>query len=568
MMHDDLQMMRQLEMEKCFLDGQIPCRWVPDLAYGFGFPLFNFYPPLPYLIGQLFRLIGLSFVETVKMTFSLSIFLSGAFMYLFAKRFFGRVGGLLSAIFYIWAPYHSVDVYVRGAMNESWALVWFPLIMYSTTMLLQSEKFALKKILSKKFLISDSAKYMYVLIFSWAALFLSHNLMVLIFTPVFAVFTFFLLISKKAWDKVIILAVSGLWALGIAAFFTIPALLENKFTQVETVLTGYYDYSAHFVSIGQLLLSRFWGYGPSVWGVESDGMPFQIGHLHWILSLIILGAIALVLLKKRKKILPFLLENEYIMIAVFFIFVGWTSAFMTHQRSAPIYQLLKQLKYLQFPWRFLTITTFAFSFVVGIIPGVLAKWKLNRNLISKILITPEQVGIALLLGALLMVINWNYFRPDGGRNGAVTDEAKFSGLAWELQQTSGIYDYLPKTAKIAPNGPRKYLTDVMSGDALISGITEGTNWATFNAEVISEFSQIRINILDFPDWRIFVDGNAVEKFIPDEEQFGRIWINLPKGSYQIYAKLYNTQVRTVSNIVTLFSLGAIIVCLYLRKKFR
>ncbi|MGB6881820.1 MAG: hypothetical protein WBD86_00765, partial [Microgenomates group bacterium] len=46
-MHDDLQMMRQLEMEKCFKDFQIPCRWVPDMGYGFGFPLFNFYPPLP-----------------------------------------------------------------------------------------------------------------------------------------------------------------------------------------------------------------------------------------------------------------------------------------------------------------------------------------------------------------------------------------------------------------------------------------------------------------------------------------------------------------------------------------
>src|SRR3989338_8621713 len=71
-MHDDLQMMRQLEMEKCFLDLQIPCRWVPDMGYGFGFPLFNFYPPLPYLIGEIFRVIGFSFVVTVKLTFILS----------------------------------------------------------------------------------------------------------------------------------------------------------------------------------------------------------------------------------------------------------------------------------------------------------------------------------------------------------------------------------------------------------------------------------------------------------------------------------------------------------------
>jgi hypothetical protein len=73
-MHDDLQMMRQLEMEKCFLDLQIPCRWVPDMGYGFGYPLFNFYPPLPYLVGEGIRLIGYSFVDTVKILFGQRIF--------------------------------------------------------------------------------------------------------------------------------------------------------------------------------------------------------------------------------------------------------------------------------------------------------------------------------------------------------------------------------------------------------------------------------------------------------------------------------------------------------------
>src|SRR4029078_11740295 len=111
-MHDDLQMMRQLEIEKCFQDGQIPCRWVPDMGYGFGFPLFNFYPPLPYLVGEVYRVIGFAFTDTAKLTFATAIILSGIFMYLFSKEFFGRIGGALAAIFYIWAPYHAVDVYV------------------------------------------------------------------------------------------------------------------------------------------------------------------------------------------------------------------------------------------------------------------------------------------------------------------------------------------------------------------------------------------------------------------------------------------------------------------------
>ena len=51
--HDNLQVIRIFEMRKCFADLQIPCRWVPDMGYGNGYPLFNFYGPLPYYIGGL-----------------------------------------------------------------------------------------------------------------------------------------------------------------------------------------------------------------------------------------------------------------------------------------------------------------------------------------------------------------------------------------------------------------------------------------------------------------------------------------------------------------------------------
>src|SRR5450830_1316031 len=111
-MHDDMQMVRQLEMEKCFQDGQIPCRWTPDLGYGYGFPLFNFYPPLPYLIGEPVRLLGLSFVSTVKLTALLQIILSAGFMYFLGLELVGPFGALLGALFYTYAPYHAVNVYV------------------------------------------------------------------------------------------------------------------------------------------------------------------------------------------------------------------------------------------------------------------------------------------------------------------------------------------------------------------------------------------------------------------------------------------------------------------------
>lgn len=515
-MHDDLQMMRQLEMEKCFLDLQIPCRWVPDMGYGFGFPLFNFYPPLPYLIGEIYRVIGFSFVVTVKITFILSFIISGITMYFLGKEFFGKVGGILSSVFYVWAPYHSVDVFVRGAMNEAWALAWFPLILWSGYHLIQNTK--------------SKIKWEIILALSWTALLLSHNLMVLIFTPIFGVWCLIFLYREKKWERIKNLIYAGLLALGLSAFFTIPAILEQKYVQVNTLVVGYYEYIAHFASLNQLLISRFWGYGPSIWG-ENDGMPFPVGQFHWILSLLI-AVVGLYAFLKNKK------GPVHNLLILFFIAVGWFSVFMAHSRSTPIWQLLTPIKFVQFPWRFLTLSTLSFSFIVGAL-AIFIKDK-------KVLLWTA----VILIGGLL-IFNWDYFKPEKGKLGPLTDEEKFKDAAWELQQTAGIYDYLPKEAKQAPQEPRKYLAEILAGEGMISEESEGTSWGKFKATIASDSAKVRLGIFKFPNWKIFIDGKEAESYIDKDEAWGRMYVDIPKGEHQISLKLLNTPIRTVSNFVSL-----------------
>ncbi len=554
-MHDDLQMMRQFELEKCISDGQIPCRWVPDMGYGFGFPLFNFYPPLPYLVGEIFRIIGFSFVETAKLTFALAFLLSGITMYFLSKEFFGRVGGMLSSIFYIWAPYHSVDIYVRGAMNEAWALVWFPLIFLSSYKLLKNDEGSSKR---------SNVKWVITLALSYAALFLSHNLMVMIFTPFFAIWVLIHLVKFGSWKKIPSLLVSGLWGLGISAFFTFPALLENKFTQVKGQLVGYYDYTVHFATIKQLLFSRFWGYGASVW-LEEDRMSFQIGHLHWILSIIIAVLLIIRFYKGKGSVINRFKNDNLLLASSFLFFMGWFAAFMTHSKSTFIYLAFPALGYVQFSWRFLTLVIFAFSFLAGYLPGVFANWKLNKGLFSKLVATPPQLLIFFLLSIFLVVLDWNYFKPEYGKMGPLTDEQKFSGKAWSLQQTAGIYDYLPSTAKEAPKEPQKVLAEIIEGKGDPSGMEQGTYWAKVNTNIDTQDAKLRINILNFPGWKAFIDGKEVEIFIPQEEKWGRIHIDVPAGQHLVYLQFFNTPIRTWSNLISLFSIITLIFILVIRK---
>jgi hypothetical protein len=531
-MHDDLQMMRQLEMEKCFKDGQIPCRWVPDMGYKYGFPLFNFYPPLPYLTGQVIRTFGFAYTDTAKILFAFSIIASGFGMYFLGNEFFKKAGGVLSAVFYMWAPYHAVDVYVRGAMNESWALIFFPLIfLFGYKLVANSE---------------NRSRSVVLLALSYAGLFLSHNLMVMIFTPFFVLWLLMWMYLNKFKDfktNAVNLIVSGLASLGLSAFFTLPAIFENDLTWLKSQLIGYYDYTAHFVTINQLLISRFWGYGPSVW-LEEDGMPFPAGHVHWIFSIVVVSLLTYLFLKNRNRKQDILRSSYFIILFLFLM--GWLTAFMTHVRSTPIYQALPFLALVQFPWRFLTLVSFAFSLVAGAVVLLLPKKYINWT--------------AGLLIVVCILSNWFYFLPKDGKMGNLTDQEKFSGEAWQLQLTAGIYDYLPQTAKMAPKAEAKVIAevvDIKTGNLLrdtkikIFDDQKGTDWLKFSVE--GEASTIRINTFDFPTWKVKIDGKEVTHYVPDNESWGRMWVDVPEGKHVIEAEFVDTPIRSFSNYLSLFS---------------
>jgi len=128
-MHD-FHLFRQYEFNLCADEGSFPCRWAPDSSLGYGQPLFNFYSQFPYWLGQVFIILGFQIIDSVKILFFLSLFLSASSMYLLSSRFWGRLGGLVSALFYVYAPYRAVDVWVRGALPEALAFIFFPLILY------------------------------------------------------------------------------------------------------------------------------------------------------------------------------------------------------------------------------------------------------------------------------------------------------------------------------------------------------------------------------------------------------------------------------------------------------
>lgn len=530
-MHDDLQLGRLFQLDKCFHDGQIPCRWVPDMGYGYGYPLFNYYPPFPYYLAEYFHFFGWSLIDSIKIVFILGVFFSGIFMYFLAKEFWGRIGGIVSAVFYIWAPYHAVDVYVRGALAEFWGLVLFPAVFWAVYKLIKEENVIFILVLA---------------VFS-GLLLLSHNLMSFFFAPAVVLWAIFLVFYLRKPLRVLIkVALGGLWGGGLAAFFVLPVIFEKQFVHVETMFIGYFNYLAHFANLNQLFLSRFWGYGASTWGPD-DEMAFPIGHLHWLM--VFLAGIGFSLLWIKKKDKRFLLFTFYFLLFIF-------TAFLTHLRSTPIWQKISVLSYMQFPWRFLGLATFFASFLAG---AILSFFKERRNV--KI--------IAFILIASVITLNFSFFRPESILR--ISDEEKlFSAKGWLKLQTDAIFDYLPIYADRPPAGPAPEKPWLEEGQGEITDFLKRTRWIEFTARVESENAKIRVPIFYFPDWTFWIKNKKID--VSYNNELGLSTFEIPHGSYSITAYLNNTPVRTIANFISLISwiglLGVVLKCSYERYKSR
>lgn len=511
---DHIFIARLNQMSAALSDGQFPVRWAPDLRYGE--PLFNFYAPLPYYVGALIHLLGFNFIWVAKILFILSTFLSAFTMYILADKLFGRRAAILSAILYTYAPYRAVDIYVRGALSETWAFIFFPLVFYTSWLI--SKKITTLNVL--------------FLALSLAGLFLTHNVTALMFMPFLFLWWSYLIIKEKKGILILYMAVAALLALGLSASFILPASFERDLIQTKYLTVGYFNFRAHFVAVKQFFY-LFWGYGSSLWGPE-DGLSFQVGLVNW-LTLMLAGLMA-ILIRKDRKLLGMLL-----ILGVGFIF----SVFLQHNKSSFIWEAIPLMAFIQFPWRFLGISIFLISMVGALItPYLRGKFSIAYFL--------------LIIAAILST--FVYFRPK-----EYVDDNFFDKFLNKEKMRQGIdltKDYLPIWVKTV-DAPLLNYPQAESGEIGVDSFEKGSTQALANMTVLKD-SIIEVPITYFPNWQVIANN----KNIPLEEPNGKglIRFKLPVGKYQVKFEFGDTPVRVAGNLISLASLLIMLLLLLYRYK--
>lgn len=518
--HDFTHVARLAEMDRAIRDGHFPVRWSENFGFGYGMPLFNFYGPLPFYIAQIFHIVGLSFISSIKALIFLNYFISFISMYYLTRYFWGKYGALLSATAFIYAPYRAINTYVRGSLNELTSITFVSLSLFFILMMMRKKK--------RKWVVFTSL--------SLAGIVLSHNITALISFPLLLIYGLLLTSKyhKKTRKRKIGSIISAfILSIGISCFYALPSFVEKSYTAISSITSGYFHYSQHFLYLRQLLNSP-WGYGGSIFGLE-DGLSFEIGKLHIVLAS--LGALSIFFLKKRKTITRSTIWAS----SAFIIF----SILMTTFKTKFIWDSISFFQYIQFPWRFLSLIMVFSSILVG---GSIKILKNNQ----KYLVVPITLGIIVSF----IYLNSSYFQPkkylDNNQALYYSDESR---IQKEMSVTLPDFIHPQAAVKLTPPESR---FQIVRGDQVeaVDPIISRTQEFLVNLK-FDEQSTFVANIFDFPGWEIYINDEPINHYVGSDLPV--IKIDLDPDDYNhnniyISGKFTETPVRQTSNLISVVSL--------------
>jgi hypothetical protein len=505
-MHDDTQVARVVVMGRALREGQFPVRWVSDLGYGYGYPIFNFYGPLPYYVGGTLYALGLTGLTATKIMMGAGLVLAGITMYLTIADISGISAGILAAVFYMFAPYHGVQAYVRGAVGEYYALIFLPLILWG---------FWRKRILPAAI--------------GTAGLIVSHTILGYVGTFLEGIAVVALSIgktqTKKLWAAVLL-------GLGLAAFFWLPAIWEMKYTSVAGQINIGSNFRDHFVCLAQLWNSP-WGFGGSAKGCL-DGLSFKVGKTHLLVALsVLIGAFVGLLRGKKEKTL---VATGMAIFAV--------SVFFMLNISEPVWNILPFFAYIQYPWRFLAFAIFGISLVAS------QAVHLFRPAIVRWVIVIVLIGVVVFVEAKRFAPQYTYSRSASAFE--TNEDIRF--------RVSKISDeYLPPAVP-RPTSLQDVVRDTIPESQLYtSEIQQMSDTYLKVAFDTHEAVQVTINKAYFPGWQYIVNVTDTNPGIEN----GLPVITVPSGASVVQMHFRDTPVRTIADIISIISLGT---CFYLYDK--
>ena len=523
-------------------------RWAPDLVFGYGYPVFNFFPFLSHLLVVGAHRLGLDFLTAFQAVCALVLLASAWTAYAYGREVFGTAAGVVTGVAYLYSPYLLYDAHIRGSLPESLALALLPLALLFLRRAARGH--------------APSVAWAGLVI---GAMLFSHHgvsLQTLPFLGVYALFEFARMYwrgrdwrprplalgpgARRPAPLLVELALASLlpFLLGmlLAAFFWLPALTESAAVQIERGTTnGGMLYTENFLSLAELTAQPRAPVDPDL----LNPPVVRALPLAAVLLAALAGMRAVVARRGRAEL-------------TFFALAAGLAVVLIHPVSRPLWDWVPLLRLTLFPWRLLGPAALFCAVGAGALfsrrdppsPAPLSanSWppKLEAGFLA--------VAVAGLVLAGLPFASPPY--EAAPRQATLADMAAFE-IPPDFIGTTTVGEYLPRGVQQLPADVNDRRAALARGEAVKRFTAPGAQVARTALGPLRDSFQVAAaqatvftyRQFYFPGWRATLDGQpaALRVSAPD----GLMLVEVPAGTHTLVFALEDTLPRSIGKALSL-----------------
>ena len=555
---------RVAAMAHAWENGIYLSRWLPDVAFGYGYPFFVYREAAPLYAVLLPHLAGLPLPAASNLFYAATILLCGIFMFLWVRDLFGPRAALVSAVAYMAAPYVLIDALVRGNAPESMALPLLPFLFWA----------------GRRWVLFASPWAFLGGVLGLGLLSLSHNISTMILAPTLLVY----LLALALWSgrratsldrdrnndagerqatlrhRLLRLAALLILGLGLAFFYTGGALLEmNQVTLELSTTTRNNDWRFNFASLAEI-------FAPVA--AEDPALinpPLRI-RLGWIPVLLAAGGLSGLLWIRNDDTRA---REQRLHICLMAVATG-LFLFMAMPVSRRLWEALPLIDFVQFPWRFVGRAALPVAFLAGV-PFYWFEYR-NRKVNQRQPVADGRSAATRWwpLAALLVAVSLLVLEAIPNLYPRYCPEEPYPTIqtVHQYEHATGLVgvdpegSYFPRTVRERPAGspleddyaagrtPMRFDTSALPIAARIEDIQYQGHGVRLTLDSPEPFTARYLSFA-FPGWSARIDGQPVA--ITPEEPSGLISFEIPAGRHEISMAWGTTPLRTGLVAISLMS---------------
>jgi hypothetical protein len=487
-------------------------RWAEGANHGFGEPRFIFYPPISWMFGAALGIV-VPWIFVPAVFIVLTQTLAGLCAFALGRRLFPQRGALVCAVCYAANPYALLIVYMRSDFAEQLALGFFPLLFLAAA-----------EVLGLFDPPARSARHSIVfLAITFAAVWLTNAPAGVVASYSLATLFVWTAAKKKSWRPLLHGTAALALGFGLAGFYLVPAAYEQRWVNISLALAS-----------GLQPLQNF------LYAVIADAEHNAFNRIASntaILMIALTGIFAASSFPRSRSSAQPLKKSLWGTLVALSV----TAAFLMLRISNILWEALPKLRFVQFPWRWMSIL--AIPFAVFISAALVQKPARRYSAAAMI-----AAVLAILACTATYMVRHTWW-----------DSEDVPVLLEALQNNEGFegvdeYDPLGDDHSLLPEKlERVMVVPTPEAEAELKSPTEITvqRWTAEKKEMritTREPAVLKLRLLDYPAWRVEINEALV---VPEQTgETDQITVPLATGSSRVLVRFIRTPDRTIGGLIS------------------